>query len=83
MPRMTDAEADRLDEYYTKNPPTPGPNGTGFFSQKRKAARSLTIGSVTADWLIAKAIATSKTPAEIISDMVQREIAAAVAFRSM
>jgi hypothetical protein len=75
---MTDAEADRLDEHYTKNPPVPGPNGTGFFSQKRKAARSLTIDSVTADWLLTKAIADHKTPADIISDMVQREIAAAV-----
>ena len=35
---MTDAEADSRDEYYTKNPPKPGPNGTGFYSQRRKAA---------------------------------------------
>ena len=74
MARMTDAEADYWDEYYTKNPPTPGPNGTGFFSQRRQAARSLTIDSLTADWLLTKAIATHKTPAEIISDLVQREI---------
>jgi hypothetical protein len=75
MQRMTDEEADRLDEYYTKNPPTPGPNGTGFFSQKKKTAHSLTIDSVTADWLLTRAIATHKTPAEVISDMVQREMA--------
>ncbi|MHB9296078.1 hypothetical protein PilKf_01832 [Pillotina sp. SPG140] len=31
MARMTDEEADRLDEKWTKNPPKPGPNGTGFF----------------------------------------------------
>jgi hypothetical protein len=75
MARMTDDEADYWDEYYTKNPPKPGPNGTGFFSQRRKAARSLTIDSLTADWLLTKAIAAHKTPAEIISDMVQKEIA--------
>ena len=78
MARMTDAEADYWDEYYTKNPPIPGPNGTGFFSQRRKTARSLTIDSFSADWLVTKAIAAQKTPSEIISDIVQREIAAAL-----
>jgi len=78
MPRMTDAEADYWDEYYTQNPPKPGPNGTGFYSQRRKAAISVTIDSLSADWLVTKAIAAHKTPAEIISDMVQREIAAAM-----
>jgi hypothetical protein len=49
MARMTDEEADALDEYYTKNPPTPGPNGTGFFTQRRKAAHSITIDDLSAD----------------------------------
>jgi hypothetical protein len=52
MARMTDEEADALDEYYTKNPPTPGPIGTGFFSQRRKAAHSITIDDLLADWLL-------------------------------
>lgn len=73
---MTDEEADALDEYYTKNPPTPGPNGTGFFTQRRKAARSITIDDLSADYLMVKAMDTHKTPAEIISEMVQKEIAA-------
>jgi hypothetical protein len=75
MARMTDAEADYWDEYYTKNPPKPGPNGTGFFTQQRKTAHSITIDSLSADWLLTKAIAAQKTPADIISDMVQKEIA--------
>ena len=33
MARMTEEEAHYWDEYYTKNPPKPGPNGTGFFTQ--------------------------------------------------
>jgi len=78
MARMTDEEADYWDEYYTKNPPIPGPNGTGFFTQQRKAARSLTIDNLSADWLLTKAIAAQKTPAEIIRDMVQKEIAASL-----
>ena len=78
MIRMTDEEADYWDEYYTKNPPEPGPNGTGFFTKRRKAARSITIDELSADWLLTKAIATHKTPAEIISEMVQKEIASAL-----
>jgi hypothetical protein len=78
MARMTDEEADYWDEYYTNNPPVPGPNGTGFFTQHRKKAYSLTIDGFSADWLLTKAIAAHKMPADIISDMVQREIAAAI-----
>lgn len=73
---MADEVADYWDDYYTENPPVPGPNGTGFFTQKRKAARSITIDSFSADWLLTKAIAAHKTPADIISDMIQKEIAA-------
>ncbi len=40
-------------------------------------ARSITVDSFTADYLLAKAIAAHKTPAEIIGDMVQKEIVAA------
>jgi hypothetical protein len=74
---MTDEEADYWDEYYTRNPPVPGPNGIGFFTRRRKTAHSLTIDNFSADWLMGKAIAARKTPAEIIREMVQKEIAAA------
>jgi hypothetical protein len=76
MPDLTEEEYDALDEKWTKNPPTPGPNGTGFFAQRHKAAHSITIDDLSADWLLTKAIAAHKTPAEIISEMVQKEIAA-------
>jgi hypothetical protein len=83
MARMTDQEADYWDEYYMKNPPAPGSNGTGFFTQKRRAegsqaAYSLTVDSLTADWLLTKAIDANKTPSEIVSDIVRKEIAAAM-----
>jgi len=78
MARMTDEEADYWDEYYTKNPPVPGPNGTGYFTRCKNAALSVTIDSVTANYLKTKAAAAHKTPADIISDMVQRELAAAL-----
>ena len=75
MAIMTEEEADALDEKWTKNPPKPGPNGTGFFAQ-RKAARMITVDSFSANYLLTKAIAAQKTPAEIIGEMIQREITA-------
>jgi hypothetical protein len=75
---MTDKEAARLDEKWTKNPPKPGPNGTGYFTQWKKAAHSITVDSFTANYLSSKAIADHKTPAEIIGEMVQERIAASM-----
>jgi len=76
MPDLTEEEYDALDEKWTKNPPTPGPNGTGFFAQRKAAARSITVDSFTADYLLTRAIADHKTPADIISEMVRERIAA-------
>ncbi|MCL2181356.1 MAG: hypothetical protein FWB83_09540 [Treponema sp.] len=83
MPDMTEEEYDALEEKWTKNPPKPGPNGTGFFAQRKaklaaQSARSITVDSVTAEYLVTKAIAAHKTPADIISDMVQEQMAAAM-----
>jgi hypothetical protein len=78
MARMTDEEASRLDEKWTKNPPNPGPNGTGYFTQCKKAAHTITIDSFTANYLLSKAIADHKTPAEIIGEMVRERIAASM-----
>jgi len=81
MPDLTEEEYAALDKKWTENPPKPGPNGTGFFAQRKAAlaaqsARSITVDSVTADYLLNKAIASRKTPADIIGEMVQKEIAA-------
>jgi hypothetical protein len=80
MPDLTEEEYDALDEKWTKNPPKPGPNETGFFAQRKaslaaQSARSITIDPFTADYLLTKAIADHKTPADIIGDMVQERIA--------
>ena len=82
MPDLTEEEYNALDEKWTKNTPKVGPNGTGFFAQRKaataaQAARSITVDSFTADYLLTKAIATHKSPADVIGEMVQREIAAA------
>jgi hypothetical protein len=78
MARMTDEEADILDEKYTKDPPKPGPNGTGFFTQRKATARTITIDDFSANYLFAKALADHKTPAQIIGEMVQERISASL-----
>jgi hypothetical protein len=80
MPDLTEEEYDALDEKWTKTTPKVGPNGTGFFAERKNAAaqsvRSITVDSFTGDYLLTKAIAAHKTPAEIISEMVRENIAA-------
>jgi len=75
MPDLTEEEYDALDEYWTKNTPKVGPNGTGFVS--RREARLFGLDDLSADYLLTKAIADHKTPAEIISEMVRERLAAA------
>ena len=72
MPDLTEEEYNALDEKWTKNPPKPGPNGTGFFAQRKtvlteQSAHSITVDSITADYLLARAKAAHKTPADIIT----------------
>ena len=74
---MTEEEAFALDEKWTKTTPKVGPNGSGFLS-KRKAAHMITIDGLSADYLFTRAIADHKTPAEVLSEMVQEKIAVAM-----
>jgi hypothetical protein len=78
MARMTEEEAFALDEKWTKTDPKIGPNGSGFLS-KRKSAHMITIDALSANYLFSKAIASHKTPSEIISEMVQERLVEAVA----
>jgi hypothetical protein len=80
MKDLTEEEYDALDEHYTQNPPKidPSKKGTGFFTQRTAAARTITVDKLSANYLQTRAMATQKTPAEIISELVQKEIAAAL-----
>ena len=80
MADLTDEEYDALDEYYTQNPPKVDPTkkGTGFFTRRTAAARTITVDSLSADYLTIKAMATHKTPAEIIGEMIRERIAASI-----
>jgi hypothetical protein len=74
---MTEEEAFALDKKWTETTPKIGPNGSGFIA-KRKAntAHLIAVDGLSYEYLFAKAIASHKTPADIIGDMVQEQIAA-------
>ena len=77
MARMTEEEAFALDKKWTETDPKLGPNGSGFLSKKRRA-HMITVDDLSANYLFSKAIVDHKTPAEIISEMVQERIFATV-----
>jgi len=75
MARMTEEEADALDEYYTKNPPKidPAKRG-GYFTRQRELLNVL--DKVSADYIISRSLSTNKMPAQIIGEMVRERISA-------
>ena len=75
MRDMTDEEYKALDERLTKTVPTLGPNGMGFFSQK--GFQVVGLDESTAKILNAKAIASRRTPSEIIASMLRSELTVA------
>ncbi|GHV77486.1 hypothetical protein AGMMS49942_23070 [Spirochaetia bacterium] len=76
MEELTEKDYDALDEDFTNNPPGIDPNrkGTGYFTQRKSLGRTITIDTLSADYLITKAIATHKTPSQIVGEMVRERI---------
>ena len=75
MARMTEEEAYALDDYVTNNEITLGPNGSGWLSQREM--RLWGMSNMTVNYLMTKATADHKTPAQIIDELVQERVAAA------
>jgi len=76
MPRMTDEEADALDELVTKNPPKVSGSGKNGFFMKHKG-NIIILDDVSATWLRVTAESTDKSPEEIIGEMIREKIAVA------
>jgi hypothetical protein len=74
MAKMTEQEAWELDDLLTRTDPELGANGTGFLS--RRDARLMGLDTVSVNYLMTKAQADRKTPADIIGEMVRERIAA-------
>jgi hypothetical protein len=76
MARLTEEEAYALDDYVTNNEITLGPNGTDWLTQREM--RLWGMSNMTVNYLMTKATADHKSPAQIIDEMVQERVAAAV-----
>ena len=69
---MTDEEYNTLDEEMTRTVPKLGPNGTGWLSQREM--RILGFTNLTVNYLLTKAMADNKSPAQIIEELVCKEM---------
>jgi hypothetical protein len=73
MARMTEDEAHALDDFVTNNEITLGPNGSGWLAQREM--RLLGFSNLAVNYLITKATAEQKTPAQIIDELVCEKLA--------
>ena len=71
---MTDEEYDALDEEMTRTVPKMGPNETDWLRQRE--LRLMGLSNMTVYYLLTKATADHKTPAQIIDEMVKERVAA-------
>jgi hypothetical protein len=74
MTDMTDEEAEALDEYFTKNLPKFDPSKGGVTT--RSGFRRVALVRVSEDYLLTMALATKRSPTELIGEMVRRQITA-------
>jgi hypothetical protein len=75
MQDITDEEGKALDEYFTAHVPVTDPSKGGVTT--RQGFRMIALDRLSEDYLVTRAIATHKTPTEIIGEMVREKIAVA------
>jgi len=76
MAMMTEKEAVAVSDYFINNKVTLGPDGSGWLSQRE--LRLLGLQNLTVNYLVTKATADRKTPAQIIDELVREKLALAV-----
>jgi hypothetical protein len=76
MAEMTEQEAWELDERWTRTDPKVNPKGQGFFA--RNGFKMVSLDDLSAAYITARAEAVHKTPAEIIGELVRKELKTAV-----
>jgi len=74
MARMTEEEAEALDEYYTKNPPKVDVSKKGGIFTRQRELLDL-LDDVSADYIMSRSISTKKMPVQIIGEMVRELMA--------
>ena len=76
MARMTEEEAIAISDYFINNKVTLGPNGSGWLSQRENNPWGLEEKAIK--YILKRAIADHKPPAQIINELVGEKIAASV-----
>jgi hypothetical protein len=76
MARMTEEEADALDEEITNADITLKLGEDGMFTRQRKLLDAL--DRVSADYIMTRALATNKMPLQILGEVVHEKIAASI-----
>ena len=76
MAHMTEEEADALDEKLTRTTPKVDFSRPDIFIRQRELLNVLK--PTAADYILTRALATRKTPAQIISELVEERIAASL-----
>ena len=72
---MTDKEYEALADEFVRNPPKINTNGVGWLTQWEMP--HLGLQNITVNYLLTKAKAANKSPAQIIDELVSEKIAAA------
>ncbi|GHU73812.1 hypothetical protein FACS189450_14180 [Spirochaetia bacterium] len=73
MARMTEAESEAADVFFTENDIMPVRGKPGLLAQRKE--QMLAVDALSAQYFKAKAAAEHKTTMEVIGDMVRRELA--------
>ena len=76
MTRMTDEEADMLDELLTKTTPKIKVGEGGYFTRQRELLDML--DPVAANYILSQAEMTHQSPAQIIGNMVRKELSGSI-----
>jgi hypothetical protein len=76
MAHMTEEEADALDEELTRTTPKVDFTKPDIFTRQRELLNVL--NPAAADYIMTRALTTHQTPAQIISELVNEKIAAAL-----
>ena len=77
MPILTEKEADILDELLTNTTPEVNPNVEGPFIKNHRLGMMVALDRFSTEYLQSRMLATKQTPAELISNMIRKEMAVA------
>jgi hypothetical protein len=72
---MTDEEAEALDKYFTTHLPKTDPTKGGVTT--RQGFRMVALDKLSEDYLLTMALASRKSPTELIGELVREKIAVA------